>query len=143
MKPKSIVWFDWLFWTSIVLGLASVAYLWTSLTADLDADPDFAGFGLIAIIAILAVGNGISILLWFLISYRASNGARWVYTVLAGLGALGGVVDWETLPEEEIAINFALSAITVASIVLLFLPASSDWFRKGVVGGKDDIATFE
>ncbi len=143
MKPKSIIWFDWLFWASILLGLASIANLWPRMAAEFDADPDIAGIGLGAAIAIIAIGNGISILLWFFASHKASNVARWVYTILAGLGAVAGVVDWEGLPPIEIVTNLALSAITFATLILLFLPKSNAWFRNGNIGGKDDIATFE
>lgn len=143
MKPRSMIWFDWLFWASIILGIVSIAYLWPTMTAELEAEPGLGRISVGAIIATVALGNGLSILLWFFVSEKASNTARWIYCVLAGLGAIAGLIDWQHVPAIEVAMNLALSILSIASIVLLFLPASNAWFRNGRVGGPDDIKAFE
>ena len=143
MKPKTIIWFDWLFWISLVLGLISLAVSWPTLEADLEGDPDLQTIGIGAVIGFVAVGNGISILLWFFASHKASNVARWIYSVLGGLGILGAFLDWGTLSMIEIVISLILATMSFAAIIVLFLPPSNAWFRNRGVGGPDDIKAFE
>lgn len=143
MKPKTIIWFDWLFWTSLALGLVSLAVSWPTLAADLEGDPDLQTIGIGAIIIFVALGNGISILLWFFISQKASNVARWIYSVLAGFGVLAAFVNWDIMSMLEIVLGLILAAMSLATIIVLFLPPSNAWFRNRGVGGPEDIKAFE
>ncbi|MBV7258643.1 hypothetical protein [Erythrobacter crassostreae] len=143
MKPRSIQMFDKLFWISVILGFVYLAVTWSDLSAELEAEPEFAAIAFGAAIVGLVFGYGVSILLWFLISKKANNVARWIYIVLTALGVVITGVTLFELSTNELIISIAQTALTVATIVFLVLPDAAAWFDRKGTDGQSDISTFE
>lgn len=91
MRPKSIAAFDWLF-----LGAQLAAALVSPFTFEKSAEawksnPALAAFGGTVetfLIVSLVIGFGIQLTLWYFISRRASNTAKWILVVLTALSVL-------------------------------------------------------
>lgn len=62
---------------------------------------------------------------------------------MTGLGVLMTPYGLFDMPFDEMVLSLIISAISVVTIVLLFLPETNAWFRNGGVGGEDDIKVFE
>jgi hypothetical protein len=126
-RPASIRTFERLFY----LGLATAALnAWTqAANADPLAYRDWSGPR--AILLSLAINTGLNLLVLWLIAYRGSNAARWIFIILVALGGLGIVaqighaLDYGAL---SLALTFAQLLLCVVEIVLLFRPDARDWF---------------
>lgn len=144
MRPASITMFDRLFIGSLVLGLLNTALSYGSVMEQLKADPAVAEMGMATpgfLIGAAAFGYGISLLLWFFISKKASNVAKWILTVLTVLGALMIPLSITATPLVETIITLVLTALQLAAVWFLFRPDAKVWFEHGTKGV--DPATFE
>lgn len=144
MRPASITMFDRLFLGAIALGLVNSAIAYNSTMEQLEADPAVAELGLATpgfYIGSAAVGYAISLLLWFLISRKANNVARWILTVLTVIGALMVPLTISELDLIASIVTVIATILQVAAIWMLFRPDAKLWFEHGP-GGMDP-ATFE
>lgn len=144
MRPASITMFDRLFLGAIALGLVNSAIAYNSTMEQLEADPAVAELGLATpgfYIGSAAVGYAISLLLWFLISRKANNVARWILTVLTVIGALMVPLTISELDLIASIVTIIATILQVAAIWMLFRPDAKSWFEHGP-GGMDP-ATFE
>lgn len=142
MRPQSIVMFDRLFLGSLAVSALSIVLSWNELTAQLANEPGVAeiglGSGLIA--GMVAVGFAISLLLWFLISRKASNVAKWILVALAALSliSLPGMFagPWNLTA----ILGLASYVLEIAALVFLFRDDAKAWLKGE---GSANPATFE
>ncbi|MFS0732732.1 hypothetical protein ABC304_12090 [Microbacterium sp. 1P10UB] len=119
------------FWVWIVVGLALLAVALISAFRPVDvsalpaSEQQFASF-VPASTAFGGIVGGILHVLFAVFMLRGHNWARVVLTVLGGLtliglgiNAFGG--DW---------VSAVTLLLTIAGIVLMYLPASNPWFRR-------------
>lgn len=144
MRPASITLFDRLFLGAIVIGILNTALSFESVMAQLKADPAVAELGMATpgfLIGSAALGYAISLLLWFFISRKASNIAKWILTVLTVIGALMIPFSIATTPLVESLIVVTINALQLVAIWCLFRPDAKAWFAHGPKGM--DPAAFE
>jgi hypothetical protein len=133
--------FDRLYWTIMLLGIVSGVVNWQTALTLLSTNPAIAVFGLNFVYGILigsvVLGLAINVLLWYFISRRASNGARWIWVVLVAIGLPGlasnllgkaGPITLSGAGRGIIAINVMLQ---IAAAVMLFRADSRAWFASG------------
>ncbi|WP_132468617.1 hypothetical protein [Novosphingobium sp. ST904] len=128
MRPYSMVKFDRFYLGSLVLGVVN---------ALLAARDTLSAVSVGFVLGVQAFSMALMILLWFLISRRANNAAKWVLTVLTAIGLL---VMIPTLPilaagsALDLIFMAAVTALQVTAVVNLFRADSRAWFaRKGIV----------
>lgn len=144
MQPASITMFDRLFLGGLALGLINAALSYSSTMELLEADPAVAEMGMATpgfFIASTAFGYAISLLLWFLISRKANNVAKWILTVLTVIGALMIPLSLGELDLFASIVTVIATVLQVAAVWMLFRPDAKSWFEHGP-GGMDP-ATFE
>ena len=142
MRPRSIVLFDGLFLGSLVLGVINTAMSFEANLALIRADPAAAqaGFGTGFLLFTTTVGFAIPLLLWYFISRRASNVAKWILIALTGIGvlaiipALQQLAKLGTLP---MAVSLLITALQVIALALLFRDDARAWFASRGQGGPD------
>ena len=92
-------------------------------------------FGTTLMLGVVALAYGLSIWLWFGITRRASQRARWLYV---GLGIVGqGFTLWMFDEiygqlDASFAISMVIWALDIASIIFLFRRDSADWFQRKI-----------
>lgn len=144
MRPASITMFDRLFLGSLGLGLVNVVLSYDTTIGQLEANPAVAEMGLAGpgfVIATMAFGYGISLLLWFLTARKAVNVAKWVLVVLTVIGTLGTPLALVDVPLPQAIITVVLTVMQLAALWFLFRPDAKAWFAHGPKGM--DPATFE
>ncbi|MEM9145784.1 MAG: hypothetical protein AAGC57_06260 [Pseudomonadota bacterium] len=123
MRPASIRTFEVLILLSLALGLAVTAMTWSSLTQEV-------GQGLV--IAVQAAT--LSVVLWgvFLVARRANNLARWVFTVMFGIGFIAYIPQVAFLFSAQPTVGL-LGTIQVmlqlSALMMLFRADARVWFR--------------
>lgn len=131
-RPRPVKWALWLALASSLAGALSfflfLPDVLTYLQAQgLPAESLNAGI----LYGSTLVSLGLTVLLCFLMA-RGNNVVRWIWTVFATYGLLSGL--------GNVGMAFAISPVfgilglglqlaTLASVVLLFLPVSSGWFK--------------
>ncbi len=138
MKPHSIGIFDKLYLGSLVVGLANVFVGWETSMAELQA----TGYGDTFLFVTLAIGYGISLLLWYFISNRASNIARWIFIALTALGLVFLPFSLVDLPMLEMLLAVTVTGMQLVAIYFLFRPDSKLYFENQGQGAVDP-STFE
>ena len=131
MRPQSIVMFDRLFLGSLAVSAASVAISWDQMSRALANEPGVAEVGLGSgfLAGLVAVGFAISLLLWFLVSRKASNAAKWILVVLAALslislpGMLGGPWDLTAI------LGIVSYVLEIAALGFLFRADAVAWLK--------------
>ncbi|MEL6874019.1 MAG: hypothetical protein AAGM33_00940 [Pseudomonadota bacterium] len=129
-RPKSIIWFERLFWISV----------FASFVSDLDTEGSLFELLLIELIAI-----GLMFLVWDMIARRANNVFKWIYSVLAvvglgiytlavsahalGMEILGGLLLEMTGP--ELVAGGVANILSFSAATCLFLKPSRIWFQSG------------
>jgi hypothetical protein len=131
MRPKSIVIFDWIYLGSLVLGLINSALSYSALTQRFRTDPALAPMGDAGapfVVVTLAISTAVMLVLWFFISRRASNAAKWILTGLTILGVLG-VVQSLQLPVAGVSFTGTLiiTALQCGAVYLLFRKDAAAW----------------
>lgn len=139
MRPQSIVRFDQLYLVLIAIGLIGFGVNWESAMAQIGANPGLSrlgrnGTGLL--IGMYAFSVAISLLLWFFVSRRASNVARWILAVLTvyGLISLPFTLFFSPLPLPSLVVAVVSAALQIAIVWCLFRPDAAAWFRHGPKG---------
>jgi len=141
-RPASIINFERSFWASILIGIGSMVLHWTTVVDLLKKDPVLSKSVDAAVIGVglaLAFGFALSLLLWYLISRRVSNVAKWIYVVVMGFGVVSTLtsIDDPASPTGfALAISLASTALTAVSIFFLFRPDARAWFAREVVDPK-------
>lgn len=133
MRPRSIVLFDWLYLGSLVGSLLTVPISYAKLDEARNSDPGVAALGgsLGAVLVVtLLVVVALSLLLWFYVSQRASNVAKWILVVFTAIG-VAGMVPSLMQPRTggvQLAFAVALTLMQVVAAAFLFREDARDWF---------------
>lgn len=132
MRPKSIGLFDRLFLFSLAIGLLSTFLDFDKIEEKLRADPAMASLGLGsgAAIGAIAFVFGISILLWYLVAYRASNVAKWILVIFVAVGAVLLVFNLGQVWALANILSAIGKLIEIAAIAFLFRPDAKAWFAE-------------
>lgn len=138
MRPQSIKMFDMLFLGSLALGLINFFFAYDSTMAELEG----TGMGTTFVFASLIVGYGINLLLWYFVSRRASNIARWIFIVLTAIGLAFIPFALADIPMVELVLTLIVTAMQIAAIYFLFQPDAKLFFENAGQGGVD-VSTFE
>lgn len=142
MRPASITKFDQLYLGAMALGIANTVLNYDNTMAQLEADPAVAAAGMAGpgfMLAATAFGFAISLLLWFFISRRASNIAKWILLVLTLIGTLMMPLGLAAVPLVQAVIAVAITVMQIAALWFLFRPDAKAWFEHGP-GGMDPAA---
>lgn len=136
MRPQSIVLFDRLFLASLVLALINAVLAYPTLVEEVEADPALAqiGGGPIVIGVVLA-SLLIPLVLWYFISRRASNIAKWLLVALVAIGLFFGnfsFSDGLTLPA---VLGLVVTLLQVVAIVMLFRADARAWLEGDATTG--------
>lgn len=132
-KPKSILLFDRLFLSAIVLGIAAFAYRWSETSALFASTPEASALGMGSgfLIGTFAVGMAINLVIWYFISHRGSKVAKWVQVVLYGLGLVFFLTSLNNPLSPKglvLAGNLVIYALYGAATYMLFRPDTVAWF---------------
>lgn len=139
MKPASIRKFDWLYWASIIVGLAALAIGWDAVQAEVLAE--LAGTGdealgetivsvVIIIGALIMVVLGLAI--WSAVSIWRVEFMKWVvlalvayslWTLLQAFMTEGGLMGANL-------VSLLSTALTAAAAWFLFQPDAKAWFDE-------------
>ncbi len=144
MRPTSITTFERFYLGALVIGLINNVLNWSQATAVLnDPSVQAAGLGTGFLVSTMVIGLAIPLLLWYFITRRASNIAKWILVVLFAFGLIGVLMSFSammamgTLPMVLGLIALALQAYAV---FMLFKPDAVAWLNAG--GGGVDPNTF-
>ncbi|MDO7841050.1 hypothetical protein [Sphingomonas immobilis] len=136
-RPVSIVWFERCYLGALVLGVLNTALSWNTLMAQMAAQPNAdkfgAGFGATVMIISLAIGVGISLLLWFLAARKHSVVAKWIITVFFVLGVLGLLfqIIGKTFPSGIAGVVTVVAwVLNLIAVYQLFKPDTEVWFGE-------------
>ncbi|MEM9500212.1 MAG: hypothetical protein AAF941_00070 [Pseudomonadota bacterium] len=138
MRPQSIGMFDKLYLGGLLVGLLNYVISWDSIMSELAG----SGFGVAFAVITASIGYGISLLLWYFISRRASNIAKWILVALTAIGLAFMPFGLIGTPILELVLSLVITAMQVGAIYFLFQPDAKDYLESG---GKDriDPSTFE
>lgn len=144
MRPPSIVKFDQLYFVMIVLGLVGLVVNWETTMEQLEANPGLSQIGLSGagvLIGMYAFSIAISLLLWYFVSRRASNVARWIVIVLTGYGliTLPFTLFLVPMPLASLIVALVSAALQAAMVWFLFRPDAAAWFKHGPRGMAADV----
>lgn len=136
-RPVSIIWFERCYLGALVIGLINAVLRWPEMTAAAanqpNADQLGAGFMPTVLIVTLALGFGISLLLWYFAARRRANVAKWIITIFFVLGLLsfGFTAVTGNLPKGLggviAVVTWVLNAVAVWQ---LFRPDAEAWFEN-------------
>ncbi|MGN6356870.1 MAG: hypothetical protein ACTHLU_05255 [Novosphingobium sp.] len=146
MRPKSIVLFDWLFLGSVVVSAVNTTLSYDTMAELFRTQPELAAIGDAG--GAVYLGSHvfsivISLLLWFFISRRASNVAKWILTALTALGVLSTInlVQSEQqsgLPPYLLGFAVVLIVLQAIAVAFLFRKDAAAWLAgKGPVDPRD------
>ena len=131
MRPKSIVQFERVYIATIVLGLLNTVLSWNATADQLAAvDPMMRQLGP----GVIATGTAISLLvnlvLLYFIARRGSRIAKWIMVVLTVAGILAALPAFMVAPMPPliVVITFAMIALSLFAVYLLFRPDAQAWF---------------
>lgn len=143
MKPKSINLFNITFWIATAGTILSTVVYWGEITAVIEEDPTVAPFVFGGFVVGLVIAFAIPIGLWALIMFKASNVARWIYTVLTVLGAALTLIGLFDVSMVEAVSSAVLTALSIVTVILLFRPDAADWFESRGGPAANEASTFE
>ncbi len=144
MRPASIVTFERFYLGAIVLGLVNNAVNWSQTQEIMASSPEVAaaGLGTGFLVTTMLIGLAIPLLLWYFITRRASNIAKWILVVLFAIGLIGLLMSF-TSPLMPGGLAMALGLISVAlqayAVYMLFRPDAVAWLSGS---GPVDPGTF-
>lgn len=127
MRPKEIVYFEWIIFATLALGVLQTYLGWDQMMAQLAATGRGVGFVIVTDIFVF----GLIITLTLLISRRKSQVAKWISVGLfvLGLPGLFFIISRGMLAGS----GYITLVQTIAQLIaygLLFTPAARDWFRN-------------
>ena len=143
MRPASMLLFDRFFLSSLAVGLVNSVHSYYDILDRLKADPASAqmGFGAGFIITVAIFLFGITLLLWFLISRRASKVAKWILVVMTVLGLLAMIPTLPIFMQRSGPELFLVALVTVLQLIavaLLFRNDARVWFASGGEASESD-----
>jgi len=128
-RPGSVVWYERLAWSALVVGLASAAANHAEFAKYYH---QYHGGNLI----LMVIGNAVQLLWIWLVARRRQNWARWISLLWLLLGILGtadriGDVG-ERLQLNPVAtiLHYVALAIWMVSVMLLFRGDAREWFSR-------------
>lgn len=141
MRPQSIHRFDRLYFFSVALGLANFALNFQAKLAEIEMQRPRIGAGgaLVFMFAVLGVTLALTLLLWWLVSRRASNVVRWLLTVFAVIGVIAVPLSLASEPPLAVAMTAIIAAVQAAAVWFLFRPDAAAWFKHGSHGMNPDV----
>ena len=129
MRPPSIVNFERVALSSVMLSVINMALVWD----EFDSDPAMGEMGSVLGVAVFFITIGLVLLLIWFVSRKGSIGAKWIYVVLNALSLvsfLTGIGEVATLYGNLVLIlSIALHGLEVLAIWLLFRADANAWFR--------------
>lgn len=133
MRPKSIVNFDYAYLGSLLIGLINTVLTWQETTAQVSVQRAMATIGSWYPIAVFAVGFGISLLLWYFTSRRASLIAKWILVVLTAIGVVLTMMSLATALTMTLSSGLIVMSVVlqILAMVLLFRPDARAFFGEG------------
>jgi hypothetical protein len=145
MKPASIRRFDLFYLGSTALSLVAYLLSYRPTVAAVEAKTAAAGMqlGQGTVISTMAIGLGVSLLLWFLVSRKGLAVAKWIIVVLfiGGLLSAFGLLGSPGLLQGSWTMLKTISALILlleaVAVYYLFQPDAKDWFAGGAKGGGD------
>ena len=132
MRPPSIVKFERLFLAALALGVISLVVSYEAATAQLAREPTLRQLGIGGseiFLGISAAWLAIYLLLWFLITRKASNVAKWILVILSALGALFFVPALAGPWNLGLLLNLAYYALELAAVACLFQADAVAWLK--------------
>jgi hypothetical protein len=126
IRPVSIRKFERLFYLGLAVNVVNVWAVASFEGAQTDAELQLS----ILLISLVA-STAINLLFLWLIAYRASNVARWIFIGLVALSVIALVARISHALDEgafSLALTLAQFMLCAIEIVLLFQPDSRDWF---------------
>ncbi|QDH33320.1 hypothetical protein [Porphyrobacter sp. YT40] len=144
MRPASIIRFEQIILGSLALGIVNTVLSYDTTMAQIEADPGMTELGMSGpgfLIGSVVIGFGISLLLWFFVSRRASTVAKWILVVLTLIGLLSVPLALFDVPFVQAAITFVTAVMQLAALWFLFRPDANAWFEHGPRGM--DPSTFD
>jgi hypothetical protein len=137
MRPRSIVIFDWLFLASLVLSVVNTVVSYSAIVELFATDPTLRASGVpggAAYVGSHGFSIVVSLILWFFISRRASNVAKWILTALTAIGVLSMVRSWQ---QPELLGGVLLGAVVLAvlqcvAVYFLFRKDAAAWLEGKV-----------
>lgn len=146
-RPKSIVLFDRLYLLSIVVSLVGVAATWNQTIAKALSSPAMIEHPemapIVSIFSMVGIGVSVAItlLLWWLIAYKANNIVKWVFVVLNVIGIASVVFSFFIMHADEavdVYIKAASWLVAIPALYFLFRPDATAWFaNKGKPASED------
>lgn len=129
-RSQSIVWFERLYLGGVVLGLLNTVMNWSTMQAQVAAQPGSAILPPWFTGATVAIGIGINVLLWFFIARQGSVVAKWILVVLYAIGLIGIAMTLAMGQRPPTLNAFAalVFALQTAAVVMLFRPDNKAWF---------------
>ena len=133
MRPKSLLFFDLLFFAALAAGIVNSLLALADVKTQINTTRVISIFGGAEnlIYGSVAFSVVISLLLWFFISRRASNIAKWIQVVFNAFGLLSLAsiaIDPTALNTADVAIIIITNALQVAATTMLFRADSRAWF---------------
>lgn len=131
-RPQSIIWFERLYLGGVMLGLINTAINWPTVQAQVAASPSAGMLPAWFSYATIAIGLGINLLLWHFVAQKGSVVAKWIVTILFGLGALSLVymLAMGLLPPTFNVVTAITFVLQAAAVVMLFRPDTRAWFGE-------------
>ncbi|WP_170003198.1 hypothetical protein [Pseudopontixanthobacter vadosimaris] len=139
-RPRSILIFERLFLASMIGSLIGFVLSYGAIADAIAAERDLVRIGIspASAVAFFVVTTAIWLLLYWLVAHRASNAAKWVLTVLTGLGLL--MIPTTLASEANFAMFFSLmvTALGVGAVLFLFRPDAREWLQGRSSPGESD-----
>jgi hypothetical protein len=132
MRPTSIVNFERLYLAAVVLGLITTFLLWDESIAMVQAQPGVQ-LGQGFVVAVVAGGILIQLLLWYFIAHRASVVAKWIFLVLLGLALISLIINvgaGVVLTDIAFLLGLLAFALRAGAGWMLFRPDAKVWFGE-------------
>ena len=132
-RPPSILWFERLYLGGVAVNLTNTLVNWSSLQEQVAATPNSELLPSWFMGATIAIGIGISLLLWYFVARRGSVVAKWIVTIFFALGLIGIL---RTLGADMAAPGTGIFAVAVlalqaGAVFMLFRPDTKAWFGGG------------
>lgn len=148
MRPTSIIRFDQAYLSAVAVGLLNTALSFEKTSAELASDASSAqlGLGTGFLFAMLGFSFGLTLLLWFLVSRRASNVAKWILVVLTAASVLMGLTSLANLTAFgglELALMLLGIGLQLVAVYFLFRRDAREWFASNGRGGVVDPTVFD
>ena len=148
MRPKSIVNFEIAALLAVLVSIVNSWLSWDKVMAVQQAQLVAKGQEkMIGAMSSIGIGFAVVIvLIWllliWLVSRKGSPAAKWIYTVLAVIFLLFGLIGLTRGPvygTAQYALAIVWDLLTLASLWFLFRPDSAAWFAEGRTADPADL----